>query len=206
MTWLTWRQFRTQAVSVWTAAALIALALAVTGPGLRHASHTDGTNFLPGLHSRSVQAWLYLLGLAQYAVPAVIGAFWGAPLIARELEAGTHRLVWTQSVSRNRWLAAKLGFTGLATLVTAGGLSLAVTWWSSPIDRAVAGPGSSPTAGSRRWSSAFAGWCRSRSPGSPSPWAWLSGCCFGAASPRWPSPSLWSSPSSWPCRWSCART
>ena len=41
--------------------------------------------------------------------PAVIGAFWGAPLVARELEAGTHRLVWNQSVTRTRWLATKLG-------------------------------------------------------------------------------------------------
>ena len=44
-------------------------------------------------------------------VPAVVGAFWGAPLVARELEAGTHRLAWTQSVTRGRWLATRLGLT-----------------------------------------------------------------------------------------------
>ena len=47
-------------------------------------------------------------------LPALIGIFWGAPLIARELEAGTHRLVWNQSVTRTRWLAVKLGLVGLA--------------------------------------------------------------------------------------------
>ena len=41
--------------------------------------------------------------------PAVIGMFWGAPLVARELEAGTHRLVWNQSVTRTRWLLIKVG-------------------------------------------------------------------------------------------------
>jgi hypothetical protein len=62
--------------------------------------------------------------------------FWGAPLIAREFENGTHRLAWTQSVTRTRWLAAKLAVVGLASVVVTGLLSLLVTWWSSPIDRA----------------------------------------------------------------------
>ena len=53
-------------------------------------------------------------------LPALIGLFWGAPLIARELEAGTHRLVWNQSITRTRWLAVKLGLTGLAAMVAAG--------------------------------------------------------------------------------------
>ena len=35
--------------------------------------------------------------------------FWGAPLLAREFETGTFRLAWTQSVTRTRWLAVKLG-------------------------------------------------------------------------------------------------
>ena len=59
-------------------------------------------------------------------LPALIGIFWGAPLIARELEAGTHRLVWNQSVTRTRWLAVKLGLVGLAAVAVAGLGSLAV--------------------------------------------------------------------------------
>ena len=50
-----------------------------------------------------------------YLTPALIGIFWGAPLISRELETGTFRLAWTQSVSRTRWLAVKLGLAGLAS-------------------------------------------------------------------------------------------
>jgi hypothetical protein len=69
-----------------------------------------------------------------YAVPAIIGMFWGAPLIARELEAGTFRVAWTQSVTRARWLAVKLGLAGLASMAAAGLVSLMVTWWSSRVD------------------------------------------------------------------------
>ena len=68
--------------------------------------------------------------------PAVIGIFWGAPLVARELEAGTHRLVWNQSVTRTRWLATKLGPDRAAAMVVAGVLSLLLSWWAGPIDDA----------------------------------------------------------------------
>jgi hypothetical protein len=65
----------------------------------------------------------------------LIGIFWGAPLVAREVQAGTFRLAWTQSVSRQRWLAVKLGSIGLASAVVAGLLSFMVTWWFGPLDR-----------------------------------------------------------------------
>ena len=56
------------------------------------------------------------------------------PLITRELEAGTHRLAWNQSVTRGRWLAAKLGLVGLLSVAAAGLYSLLLTWAASPID------------------------------------------------------------------------
>ena len=61
-----------------------------------------------------------LLDALLVVVPALIGIFWGAPLVARELETGTFRLAWTQSVTRTRWLAVKLGVVGLASMVVAG--------------------------------------------------------------------------------------
>ncbi|MCQ8188908.1 translation initiation factor IF-2 [Streptomyces rugosispiralis] len=63
------------------------------------------------------------------ALPALIGVFIGAPLFARELETGTHQVVWTQSVGRTRWLIAKLAVPLVA--VTAGTAVLAAlyTWW-----------------------------------------------------------------------------
>jgi hypothetical protein len=78
---------------------------------------------------------LCLLGLGiMFAVPAVVGVFWGAPLITREIEARTLPLAWNQSVTKTRWLAVKLALIGLASMATAGLLSLMLTWWSSPMD------------------------------------------------------------------------
>jgi ABC-2 family transporter protein len=71
-------------------------------------------------------------------VPLLAGLFWGAPLIARETERGTHRLAWTQSVSRGRWLTVKLAaFTGAAVLAAAI-VSLLLAWWLRPYDQLIA--------------------------------------------------------------------
>ena len=95
------------------------------------------------MKSDSVYPLLYFLGVAiLYLAPALIGMFWGAPLVTRELEAGTFRLAWNQSVTRTRWLAVKLGLIGLAAMATAGLLSLMITWWAGPIDRAGGFPAS----------------------------------------------------------------
>ncbi|SBT94200.1 hypothetical protein GA0115233_108129 [Streptomyces sp. DI166] len=55
-------------------------------------------------------------------VPLLTAAWAASALIGRELENGTARLAWTQSVSPARWLAAKLAVP--AALLTAGMLTL----------------------------------------------------------------------------------
>jgi hypothetical protein len=75
------------------------------------------------------------------SVPALLGAFWGAPMVARELESGTYRLVWNQSVTRTRWLAMKLTITCTAAAVVAGAMSLSVTRWAHAVDAAMGGGG-----------------------------------------------------------------
>ncbi|MGI8331699.1 ABC transporter permease [Actinomadura scrupuli] len=135
MIWLTWRQFRTQAAVVYGAIAVFAVALAATGPRLAHQYRTRGNDFLREISGTCTG--LYVAGvLAVLALPFIIGLFWGAPLVTRELDAGTHRLAWTQT-TRTRWLVTKLGLTGLAAMAAAGLLSLAVTWWAGPIDEAI---------------------------------------------------------------------
>jgi ABC-2 family transporter len=123
MTWLTWRQFRIQAVSVFGALAAIGVLLAITGPELVGRTNFSDMDFMFGGTA-----------IAVYLLPLVIGVFWGVPMITREVETGTHNLVWNQTITRKRWLATKLGFGGLAAMVAAGLLSLAVSWWASPID------------------------------------------------------------------------
>lgn len=142
MIWLAWRQFRTQAVvAVVLLGALVATLLA-TGPSLVHLF--DSTVLTcKRLHDcqgamRNFNGKDSLIRRVANALvivtPALVGVFWGAPLVARELETGTFRLSWTQSVMRSRWLLVKLGLVGAASMAAAGLVSLAVTWWSSPFD------------------------------------------------------------------------
>jgi hypothetical protein len=138
--WLTWRQFRAQAAVLYGVLAVLAVLLLVTGLRLARLYRSGPGTFLDRFGGDGTYQVVYLLGLgAVLAVPAVIGVFWGAPLITRELDSGTHRLVWNQSVTRVRWLASKLAVVGLAAVTAAGALSLMTTWWSAPITRAVTG-------------------------------------------------------------------
>jgi hypothetical protein len=125
-----WRQFRLQAVIAFAILAVIAVLVVATHSELVHLYKLHETGALLNRYG-SLENIVRLLLVA----PALIGMFWGAPLIARELESGTHRLIWTQSVTRRRWLAVKLGLVGGASVAVCGLLSLAVTWWSGPVDR-----------------------------------------------------------------------
>lgn len=121
MFWLTWRQHRAQVLV--TAAFLVALGtfLLVHGLGTADVAAGVAADRLEGaLDGRFAAVYTYLSWLP--VVPLLAGMFWGAPLIAREAEAGTLRLAWTQSVTRARWLGVKFGVLGLA--VTAAGLAV----------------------------------------------------------------------------------
>jgi hypothetical protein len=138
MIWLTWRQLRINAVVVYAALLAVAAGLALTGPHLADVYSQDASTFLDWIATKRLDKFLYVVGSAAgYVLPALIGAFWGAPMVARELEAGTHRLVWSQTVSRNRWLAIKLGLGMLGAMTASGILGLATSWWAHPVDEAV---------------------------------------------------------------------
>jgi ABC-type transport system involved in multi-copper enzyme maturation permease subunit len=137
MIWLTWRQFRASLAAVCVLLVAACVWLAVTGPDLARLAHrnTDVYDLLT-----NTDLLLFDGGIAVLAVvPALLGVFWGAPLVARELESGTYRLAWNQSVTRSRWLAAKLGLSVLAVAVVVGILTTAITWWSHPLDGAQGG-------------------------------------------------------------------
>ncbi len=144
MIWLTWRQNRAQLV---VAAGVVSVVAVVAGWTGRRLADLVATTDAGYDELTSTDIALFFAGVMMLAViPALIGAFWGAPLVAHELETGTYRLVWNQSVTRTRWLATRLGLTALAAAAVTGLLSLAVTWWSGPLDGAVgARTGSLPT-------------------------------------------------------------
>jgi ABC-type transport system involved in multi-copper enzyme maturation permease subunit len=65
-------------------------------------------------------------------VPALIGAFVGAPVLARELETGTFRYAWTQGIGRRRWTLAKLVPLAVTVTAAAGLFSLVISWYLRP--------------------------------------------------------------------------
>ena len=66
-------------------------------------------------------------------LPVVIAVIFAAPF-ALELERGTYRLAWTQSITRRRWLAAKLTVALGGAGVAAASTALLLTWWRRPLD------------------------------------------------------------------------
>ena len=142
-------QFRTQAITAAVTLAAFTILLTATGPQLASTYAADGLDSCHGSGCLSMATYfagslatgpygvLFLLstGIILLA-PAVIGLFWGAPLIARELETGTAALAWNQSVTRTRWLAVKLAIGSLAAMALTEALCLMQTWWAAPISQA----------------------------------------------------------------------
>ncbi|HTU84751.1 MAG TPA: hypothetical protein VMF57_04200 [Solirubrobacteraceae bacterium] len=133
MIWVAWRQFRTQALTALGLLGAFAALVLVTGSHL----HVDcaARSECTALSAHDT-ALADLLGPALLAIPALLGMFWGAPLLARELESGTYRLAWTQSVTRRRWLSMRIALVGVAALAVAGLATWLVSWWFGPIDAA----------------------------------------------------------------------
>jgi ABC-2 family transporter protein len=147
MIWFTWRQFRTQAWITAGGLVILAVILAITGHHLAdlyqanvgdchsHCGNAIDNFIADARNSIADRVFHYSLAI-MYVVPGLIGIFWGAPLIARELETGTYRLAFNQSVTRTRWLATKLATIGAIAMATVGLLSWAITAWAHHIDHA----------------------------------------------------------------------
>jgi len=138
MSWLTWRQYRFQ-LGV-AAALLAALAVLLLVTGLQAASqYHSAIAACAATHSCTNQGGLFLgnravgfLVIMTLGTPVLAGLFWGAPLVAAELETGTAQFAWMQSITRRRWLAVKASWMLLAAAVWGGLISALVTWWSGP--------------------------------------------------------------------------
>jgi hypothetical protein len=131
---LTWLQFRTQTLTAAAALAAFAVLLAATGPHMASLYAASGLSSCRGgscqnlagyfeaqLQSTAIYPALYLISVVSILLaPALTGLFWGAPLIARELETGT---------------------SALTAMAVTEGLSLMQAWWAAPLGRAVSHPG-----------------------------------------------------------------
>src|SRR5579864_1398118 len=136
MIWVTWRQHRHQALYGLGALGVLSLVLLLTGlhmasvfrdSGLSRCQNNQGAcPLLASAFSNRFRA-LEALGVLLMVLPLFAGVFWGAPLVARELEQGTYRLAWTQSITRTRWITTKLTAILLATTASAAALTALVS-------------------------------------------------------------------------------
>jgi hypothetical protein len=144
MTWVSWRLQRTETLIVVAMFALISALLIPTGLSMASAYHHEGISACLSASNikceDAVQSFTnrYDNGVSNLfawfnLVPGIIGALFAAPLIL-ELESGTFRLAWTQSITRRTWLVRKLGLTVSATLLAGLALTLLLTWWRVPLD------------------------------------------------------------------------
>nr|WP_042179149.1 ABC transporter permease [Kibdelosporangium sp. MJ126-NF4]CEL13659.1 putative transmembrane transport protein [Kibdelosporangium sp. MJ126-NF4]CTQ99345.1 putative transmembrane transport protein [Kibdelosporangium sp. MJ126-NF4] len=128
MIWVTWRQQRAQILSVFGVVVVVSAVLVFI--------RSDVMSLLPdkGLISDRYNMFLQYFQLVMLAVPPLLGAFFGAPLVAREVEQGTHVFGLTQSVSRARWLATKLVMAGGSIALAMFTLGLVTTWALAPMN------------------------------------------------------------------------
>jgi hypothetical protein len=143
MVWVTWRQHRVQV--------LVAAAFLVVAGGLLLAHWLRTDSVVSAFDAGSVgQSDAFGAQFGQVSsllrwsvvVPALIGLFWGTPVLAREYERGTHLLAWTQSVPRQSWFAVKLGGLGAAVTVAGLAFGFAMHAWAGQFPSTVraAGP------------------------------------------------------------------
>jgi hypothetical protein len=148
MTWLVWRQHRAQALFAVAALSVFAVFLIATGEQMSAVFH--GSGLASCLSSSADCSSLQSAFEAQFKslrtlsdqftlLPLVIGLFWGAPLVARELERGTNKLVWAQSVSRRRWITSEASAVVAMTVAVALTGTLLVNWWLGPLDASTGG-------------------------------------------------------------------
>ncbi len=136
MIWLVWRQHRVELVALLVGGLAIATALVVGAQVALEVQRQLGVDTctpLPNTNANCVslavrageqlQPFRWLLVVVVF-MPALVGSFVGGPLFARELERGTHRLVWTQAIARLRWAAAHLAAVLGATFVAAAAVGL----------------------------------------------------------------------------------
>ena len=146
MIWLTWRQQRLEAILIGAVLAALTVLLILTG---RHISaayeHAHLSACVLGQSQPSTCGDSVLHFTARYSnlinltswfnmVPLLIGILIAAPIVL-EFEHGTHRLAWTQTVTRRRWLTTRITAAAIAGIATSILFTLLMTWWRGPLDQ-----------------------------------------------------------------------
>jgi hypothetical protein len=139
MVLVTWLQHRGVLIGVAALFGALAIYLGIMGLIIHHAWTVDmdchpASSLTCQDLAQSFAQWhggatiAFLLQL----LPALIGAFAGAPILAREMETGTFRYAWTQGFGRTRWIIAKLALVGGPLAVIAVAFGILTYWYFGP--------------------------------------------------------------------------
>jgi hypothetical protein len=142
MIWVTWRQHRAALLFGLGILVALCLFLFVTGHGIWHEfrasgaqqcidSNTPDCEGITSAFTNRYNGYQLLIPLF-LLLPALLGVFWGAPLVAREVEHGTHRLAWTQAITRRRWIVTKCTILLGSAVAGAAIFTYVLAWWSRP--------------------------------------------------------------------------
>lgn len=141
LVWVVWRRYRFTLAVTAGILAVLAADLVITGMRARSAyaaitacTPTNSAQCRFGFDNfHGTYAQVGLVGVILVFLPGLVGAFAGAPILARELETGTFRYTWTQGVGRIRWAIAVLlpGAVGVAAII--GAFGVLVSWQQQPL-------------------------------------------------------------------------
>lgn len=140
---VTARRFRSESIGALAGLVALGVLALVTGRMMNAEFHSSGLArclVTPGADCDGARDAfgrrfdsLQILTVPLVVLPALLGAFVGAPLVAREVEAGTHRFAWTQGITRGRWLAwMASGAIALGVLTGAAYAAIAAPWLDVP--------------------------------------------------------------------------
>ena len=142
MAWVIWRQHRLTIAGVLALLAAAAVLVVVEGVQLHHAyaavtacrpAGSGACQQAAANFSDDYSATAGIVTALLQAVPALIGAFAGAPLFAGVFETGTFRYVFTQGFGRTRWATAKLVSLAVVVAVAAEAFSMVFSWAYGPL-------------------------------------------------------------------------
>ena len=142
MAWVTWRQHRIALAGVAALLGAFAVYLELSGLQMHHAyaaliachpADSTACQDAGALFTGSYGIKGVIAAILLQAVPALIGAFIGAPVLGREMETGTFRYAWTQGFGRWRWALAKLVLLAVVVTAAAGAFSLLFSWYFQPL-------------------------------------------------------------------------
>jgi ABC-type transport system involved in multi-copper enzyme maturation permease subunit len=142
--WISWRFQRSVAITL-AALALVIIGFTIITGSMQHhdliqylSAPCHGQQVLTGCGALNVkllniQAYNSEIRIAGFVIAPLVGMILGLLAVVNEVDHRTVRLAWTQSISRNRWFAAKAGVGAAVVTGVLVPVAIVLSWWSGEI-------------------------------------------------------------------------